>query len=221
VRRRIGCRGPECVRFAEEFARFTDRVGDRLPPERRDVHEQLIDSGPRLNKRYHSHRNMITVQGDSHVWNIFLPRAGGSNDVRIFDWDCWSADVGTDDLAYMMALHWYADHRRRNKPLLLDHYHAELLAHGVTGYDRHALDDDYPVRAVADRNASVAGDKQHPRGDLVEQLWRGLFWLSTTSGAAIYSWRQDEGIARNSLPLIPAAVRTAPAGGPLLASRSI
>jgi hypothetical protein len=91
---------------------------------------------------------MITVQGDSHVWNIFLPRAGGSNDVRIFDWDCWRAGVGTDDLAYMMALHWYADHRRRNEPLLLDHYRAELLARGVTGYDRHALDDDYRLSVL-------------------------------------------------------------------------
>jgi hypothetical protein len=108
----------------------------------------MTDSGPRLNKRYHSHRNMTTVQGDSHVWNIFLPRAGGSDDVRIFGWDCWRAGVGTDDPACMMALHWYPDHRCRNAPLPLDHYHAELLAHGVTGYDRHALDDDYRLSAL-------------------------------------------------------------------------
>jgi hypothetical protein len=48
--------------------------------------------------------------------------------------------VGTDDLAYMMALHWYLDHQRRAERPLLDHYHAALLAHGVTGYDPGGYD---------------------------------------------------------------------------------
>jgi hypothetical protein len=99
-------------KFAAEFARFADRVGDRLPVERRRLFERFIDAGPHLMKRYHSHRNVTILHGDSHVWNVFLPTTGGSDDVRIFDWDCWRVDVGTDDLAYMMALHWYPDLRR-------------------------------------------------------------------------------------------------------------
>jgi hypothetical protein len=43
--------------FAEEFARFADRVGDRLPAERRSIYERLIEEGHRLNARYHAHRN--------------------------------------------------------------------------------------------------------------------------------------------------------------------
>jgi len=65
------------------------------------------------------------------------------DDVRLFDWEGWRVDVATDDLAYMIALHWLPDHRRRHERDLLDCYYAELLAHGVTGYDRRALDDDY------------------------------------------------------------------------------
>jgi hypothetical protein len=68
--------------------------------------------------------------------------------VRFFDWDSWRVDVGTDDLAYMMALHWYPDLRREFARPLLDHYHARLVAHGVTGYDRHALDDDYRLSVL-------------------------------------------------------------------------
>jgi Ecdysteroid kinase-like family len=134
--------------FAAEAARFADRVGDRLSPQRRDFYQQLIDAGPRLNKRYHSHHDMTIVQGDAHVWNIFLPRASGSDDVRIFDWDAWRVDVATDDLAYMMALHWFPDHRRRFERHLLDRYHAALVAHGVTGYDRRALEDDYRLSVL-------------------------------------------------------------------------
>ena len=129
--------------FAEEFARFADRLGDRLPAERRKVYEQLIAAGNRLNARYRSHRHMTILHGDAHIWNMFLPRDPASDDVRFFDWDSWRLDVATDDLAYMMALHWYAEHRQRCERALLDRYHAELLAHGVAGYDRRALDHDY------------------------------------------------------------------------------
>jgi hypothetical protein len=135
-------------KFAAEFARFADRVGDRLPPERRTLFERLIDAGPRLNERYHSHRNATIVQGDSHIWNTFLPKTGAPDDVRLFDWDCWRLDMATDDLAYMMALHWYPDLRRVFERPLLDHYHAELVAHGVTGYDRRALEDDYRLSVL-------------------------------------------------------------------------
>jgi hypothetical protein len=31
---------------------------------------------------------------------------------------------------------------------LLDHYHEELLARGVRGYDRHVLDEDYRLSAL-------------------------------------------------------------------------
>jgi hypothetical protein len=47
---------PQIRQFAEEFARFADRVGDRLPAERRAVYERLIEEGHRLNARYHTHR---------------------------------------------------------------------------------------------------------------------------------------------------------------------
>ena len=130
----------------------------------------MIDAGPRLNKRYHSHRNATIVHGDAHIWNAFLPKPGERGDVRIFDWDSWRVDMATDDLAYMMALHWYPDLRRSFERPLLDHYHAELVARGVNGYDRRALDDDYRLSVLlADRNACVAGGKQHSTVDLVEQ----------------------------------------------------
>jgi hypothetical protein len=135
-------------RFAEKLAPFADRVGDRLPRERRDLYERLLGAAPRLNTRYHSHRNATIVHGDAHVWNCFMPLDGGSDDVRLFDWDCWRVDVGSDDLAYMMAMHWYPDRRRRMERPLLDLYHSTLVASGVRGYDRRALDDDYRLSVL-------------------------------------------------------------------------
>ena len=139
---------PQLEEFAAVLARFADRVGEHLSPERHDLYRRLIDAGHRLNARYHTHRHMTLIQGDSHVWNAFLPRDEDSDDVRLFDWDCWRVDVATDDLAYMMALQWYPDHRRRWERPLLDHYHAALSASGVRGYDRRVLDDDYRMSVL-------------------------------------------------------------------------
>jgi hypothetical protein len=134
--------------FAKEFARFADRVGDRLPRERRDLFERFLDAAPRLFARYTTHRDCTIVQGDSHVWNCFLPRDAGADDARLFDWDSWRVGIGSNDLAYMMAVHWYPDLRREREQPLLDHYHATLLAHGVSGYTRRALDDDYRLSVL-------------------------------------------------------------------------
>lgn len=133
--------------FTEKFEQFEKELGERLSPERRDVYRRLIENGHRLNARYHSHRNMTIVHGDSHPWNVLLPLRDGDT-ARIFDWDCWRADVATDDVAYMMAVHWFPDYRRRNERAMLDHYHDELLRHGVTGYGRDALWDDYRLSTL-------------------------------------------------------------------------
>ena len=139
--------GHNLQRFAEALAAFSDREGDRLPRARRDLFERLIANGPRLNQRVLSRRNMTIVQGDAHFWNCFLPSDGG-DDVRLFDWDCWRVDVATDDLAYMIAMHWYPERRAAMEGPLLDCFHAALIENGVRGYDRDALDEDYRLSAL-------------------------------------------------------------------------
>jgi phosphotransferase family enzyme len=134
-------------RLAAKVAQFEERLGDRLSPERRDLYALLLERAPRLLRRIDSRRAVTIVHGDAHVWNCFLPRGGGS-DVRLFDWDIWRLGVATEDLAYMMAVHWYPDRRRSMERPLLDAYHAALLAHGVSGYDRRALFDDYRLSAL-------------------------------------------------------------------------
>ena len=134
-------------RLNGKIADFEERLGDRLPRERRDLYALLLDRAPRLAKRTDSRRAVTILHGDAHVWNCFLPRDGGS-DVRLFDWDSWRLGVAAEDLAYMMAVHWYPDRRREMERPLLDLYHAELQAHGVRDYDRRALDDDYRLSAL-------------------------------------------------------------------------
>lgn len=135
------------ARLAEKLAQFVDRLGDRLPQERRQLYEDLLDRAPRLLARTDDRRNVTIVHGDAHVWNCFLPRDDG-DDVRLFDWDSWRLGVATDDLAYMMAVHWHPDRRARMERSLLDTYYRSLCADGVSGYARSALADDYRLSAL-------------------------------------------------------------------------
>ena len=134
--------------LAAQFARFADDLGDRLSADRRALYERLFDAAPRLAARYRTHRHMTIVQGDAHVWNCFLPRDGALDGGRLFDWDSWRVDMGSDDLACMMALQWYPDLRQRFEMRLLDGFHDEIVARGVQGYDRRALRDDYRLSVL-------------------------------------------------------------------------
>jgi hypothetical protein len=135
-------------RFSAALQQFARENGDRLPRERHELYERLLTKAPSLRARYHSRRNLTIVQGDAHVWNFFLPKNGDTDDVRLFDWDSWRIGVGSDDLAYMIAMHWYPDRRRRWEQPLLDIYHAALAEHAVGGYDRRALGEDYRLSVL-------------------------------------------------------------------------
>ena len=108
----------------------------------------MLAAAPRLSGRYLTHRKLTIVHGDAHSWNVFHPTAPGRTDVRLFDWDGWRVDTASDDLAYMMAVHWYPERRRRLERPLLDRFHDSLLRNGVSGYTRETLDDDYRLSAL-------------------------------------------------------------------------
>lgn len=129
--------------FAGHYDRFADLLGDRLSEERRILYRRFIEQSARLFERYHSRRHVTIAHGDAHIWNFMLPRPGVADTVRIFDFDQWRINVPTGDLAYMMAVQWYPERRQALERLLLNHYHQTLLQHGVTGYTRGALDQDY------------------------------------------------------------------------------
>lgn len=128
------------------FSVFADRLGDELSGERRAFYAALFAGAPRLHARYRDARNITLTHGDAHVWNCFLPRDDG--DARWIDWDGWRIRVPTNDLAYMMAVHWYPERRRRLERTLLDHYHAVLPENGVHGYSRADIQEDYRLSVL-------------------------------------------------------------------------
>jgi hypothetical protein len=58
--------GAAAANLAAQVARFTDRFGELLSPERRDLYQRLLDRAPALLARYSSHRNLTLIHGDAH-----------------------------------------------------------------------------------------------------------------------------------------------------------
>ena len=133
--------------FAGQFVSFIDQFGQVMSAGRRELYERLLDKASRLQARLHTRRNLTLVHGDAHWWNCFLPRNGNS-DVRLIDWEGWRINTATTDIAYMMAMLWYPEMRHRLEQPLLDLYHATLVAQGVRGYDRQALNNDYRLSVL-------------------------------------------------------------------------
>ena len=133
--------------FAGHFTRFADQLGDRLSAGRRDLYRRFIERS-RPFQRYHSRRHVTIAHGDAHIWNFLLPRESVVDTVRIFDFDQWRINIATRDLAYMMATQWYPDRRQALERPLLDCYHDTLIEHGVSGFDRDALDRDYRLSVL-------------------------------------------------------------------------
>lgn len=137
-------------RFDERWTHFRAMLGDRLSPSRAERYVRLLRAMPRLARRYHSHRHLTVVHGDAHVWNALFPNAPNapSEPVRLIDWGSWRIDTATDDLAYMMALHWYPERRARLEQPLLRRYHERLVSHGVSEYSFADLMADYRLSAL-------------------------------------------------------------------------
>ncbi len=147
-------------RLEETFRGFADFLGDRLSPSGRALYERVLAALPALwERRYrdlYDRRHALTLlHGDAHSWNFLYPREPGRDGVRIIDWQAWRPGRGTDDLAYMIALHWYPERRKTLEADLLRRYHETLLRHGVAGYGWDACWTDYRESAVGNLSIPV------------------------------------------------------------------
>ena len=93
--------------------------------------------------------NLTVIHGDPNPGNLLSPRnetSGGRIfliDRQPFDWNL-TVWTGASDLTYTMIHWWEVEDRRELETILLDHYHAELLRHGVSPlYTRQDLQEDY------------------------------------------------------------------------------
>jgi hypothetical protein len=79
---------------------------------------------------------------------MLFPQDETDPQALFIDWSMWDIGRATDDLAYMIALHWYPERRARFESLLLKFYYDELIASGVRDYTLNRLLLDYRLSVV-------------------------------------------------------------------------
>ena len=114
------------------LAAWLDFMGDRVSPGRRATFERICGAWPAWRvQRLLAGRGITLVNGNTHAANFLYPRHSERDRVRIVDWQSWRVDTGTDDLAYMIAAHWYPERRARLEKLLLQRYQQRLREYGI------------------------------------------------------------------------------------------
>lgn len=87
------------------------------------------------------------VHGDLRSDNVFFPGDGGGRFAMI-DWQMSGVDQAARDLARWLVQSITVEQRRATEQELLEHYHALLVEHGVTGYSLTRLKTDYQLSIV-------------------------------------------------------------------------
>jgi hypothetical protein len=114
------------------LATWLDYMGDRVSPGRRATFERICGAWPAWRvQRLLAGRGVTLINGDAHAGNFLYPRLPDRDRVRIVDWPDWRLDTGTDDLAYLIAAHWYPERRARLEKLLLERYQQRLREYGI------------------------------------------------------------------------------------------
>jgi Ser/Thr protein kinase RdoA (MazF antagonist) len=126
----------------ERLPKFLDFLGDRLSTPRRSLYERALSSANQAWKPTATSPTATLLHGDAHLWNFLFP-ADLTTPALLVDWN--SSDIGrpTDDLAYMIGLHWYRDRRASLERPLLEYYHASLPAASRPAHALSSFFEDY------------------------------------------------------------------------------
>lgn len=134
--------------LATFFPDFADCVGDYLSPARIAHYEAVFTNLNDLLARRVTADNRTLLHTDPHFWNFLFPKDTRQGDCVIFDWPLWRTGLAGWDLAYMIGLHLYPEHRHRFEQPLLDHYW-RMLQDGGVAYDRQDVQLDYRIGVIA------------------------------------------------------------------------
>ncbi|HVX46783.1 MAG TPA: aminoglycoside phosphotransferase family protein, partial [Mycobacteriales bacterium] len=131
-------------RRSRSWQGLLDRYGDAIPARARELYPQVLaglDGHFRdfLEPRVAS--GLTVIHGDCYFSNFLCPRAGGP--AVLVDWQSASRGVGAGDLVNLCATFWTRAERAEWERHVLQTYHAELRAAGVTDYSMADLEQDY------------------------------------------------------------------------------
>lgn len=125
----------------DNFIQFLD---DRLTKKEKDIIYFCKDNYNLYINRIISNKNLTLTHNDSHFWNFMFPKRDYDY-IKLIDWQSYSIGIGSYDLSYMIALHWYPRRRKEYEIKLLKKYHNILKRNGIQNYSFDDLIFDYKL----------------------------------------------------------------------------
>lgn len=168
---------------------FRDRYADRLS-------HDMITVCDRFAERYEAYSRLLdrprcVTHNDFRPDNMLF---GADGALWVVDWQSAGLGHNAVDIAYLIGGAFTPSERRLAEADLLDAYHQELLARGVSGYSRGDLAQDYRHFSFAGINVAVGAAmmvKRTERGDtmFLTMLERHVAHVMDTGALAILSER--------------------------------
>ncbi|THB77155.1 MAG: DUF1679 domain-containing protein [Desulfobacteraceae bacterium] len=135
-------------RFSNTLELFSREMEDRFSPAYKDVFQAAISNYyPLVSNRLINKDKLTLCHGDLHAWNFMYPK-DSENSIYIIDWQSCNADIGAEDLAYMVGLHWTSERRQRYEMELLSLYYDSLIKGGVNNYSWDQCFLDYRIAVI-------------------------------------------------------------------------
>lgn len=119
-----------------------------LSAERRALLDRVLGALSMRREQLTGADRLTVIHGDAHFGNVLYPRDADRAAPRVIDWQFWRVGLGAGDVAYLVALHWYPERRRRFERGLVERYHRALLRQGVSDYEWEQCWDDYRMAVV-------------------------------------------------------------------------
>ena len=126
-----------CVKaFGANIAPDILAAGSRFGANIQDLHYRM-GKGPQT-----------LVHGDFRLDNLLFGSSETHMPLVLLDWQGMLISKGTQDLAYLLSQNLRKDERREHEFALVEHYHEQLLAQGVTGYTLSEAWNDYKLAVL-------------------------------------------------------------------------
>lgn len=136
-----------------------------------DLSPELIRVCDLFCERYEGYNAMPQGRARCVTHNDYRPDNmlfTGNAGLKVVDWQSAALGYAAVDVAYLIGGGFAPDLRREAEPVLVDAYYTELLAQGVSGYDRADFAEDYRRFTFAGINVAVCAAmsvRRTERGD--------------------------------------------------------
>lgn len=127
------------------YQSFAEAMQDRLDESVLHIYKQVLNKLDPLLELI-AQRCQTLIHGDAHFGNVLAPITE-DGETYLIDWSDWQPGAAMEDLAYMLAVGYFPNQRKKIEWNLFDIYHNELAALGIS-YEASEAFTDYKLCIV-------------------------------------------------------------------------